>query len=88
MKIEITPMTMEQAEEKGITSWSIWTCEISEFDWEYSENESCYLLEGEVEVITNWEKVNFEQGDFVKFPKGLKCRWRVTKSVKKHYQFS
>ena len=88
MKIEITPMTMEQAGEKGITSWSIWTCEISASDWEYSENESCYLLEGEVEVITNWEKVNFGQGDFVQFPKGLKCRWRVTKSVKKHYQFS
>ena len=36
MKIEITPMTMEQAEEKGITSWSIWTCEIS------AENSNAY----------------------------------------------
>ena len=54
MKIDINPMTMEQAIEQGITSWSIWTCEASEFDWEYSENESCYLLEGEVQVTTNW----------------------------------
>lgn len=88
MKIEIKPMKMEQAEEKGITSWSIWTCEISEFDWEYTENESCYLLEGEVEVKTNWETVKFGKGDFVKFPKGLQCVWNVTKAVKKHYQFN
>ena len=88
MKIEIKPMTMEQAEEKGITSWSIWTCEISEFDWEYTENEFCYFLEGEVEVKTNWEIVKFRKGDFVKFPKGLQCVWKVTKAVKKHYQFN
>ena len=88
MKIDINPMTMEQAIEQGITSWSIWTCEASEFDWEYGENESCYLLEGEVEVTTNWEIVNFGKGDFVKFPKGLQCKWKVTKAVKKHYQFN
>ena len=88
MKIEITPMTMEQAEEKGITSWSIWTCEISEFDWEYTENESCYLLEGEAEVTTNGETVKFGKGDFVKFPKGLRCHWKVTQAVKKKYQFN
>ena len=88
MKIDINPMTMEQAIEQGITSWSIWTCEASEFDWEYSENESCYLLEGEVEVTTNWETLNFGKGDFVKFPKGLQCKWKVTKAVKKHYQFN
>ena len=88
MKIDINPMTMEHAIEQGITSWSIWTCETSDFDWEYGENESCYLLEGEVEVTTNWETVNFGKGDFVKFPKGLKCKWKVIKAVKKHYQFN
>ena len=88
MKIEINPMTMEQVEEMGISSWSIWTCEESEFDWEYTENESCYLLDGEVEVKTNWEIVKFGKGDFVKFPKGLQCKWKVTKAVKKHYQFN
>jgi len=88
MKIEINPMTMEQAVEMGISSWSIWTCEESEFDWEYTENESCYLLDGEVEVKTNWEIVKLGKGDFVKFPKGLQCKWKVTKAVKKHYQFN
>ena len=87
MKIEIKSMTMEQAENDGITSWPIWTCGISEFDWEYSDRESCYLLEGQVKVKTEWETVNFGVGDFVVFPQGLKCIWEVTAPVKKHYNF-
>ena len=85
MKIEITQMSLAQAEIEGITSWSIWSCEISEFDWEYNQNEACYLIEGKVKVTTDEETVKFGKGDFVKFPKGLKCRWFVKQSVKKHY---
>ena len=88
MKIEIKQITLEQAQKKGIISWPIWSCDVSEFDWEYSENESCYLLEGEVEVVTPLNTVKFGEGDFVKFPKGLKCRWIVKQTVKKHYLFS
>ena len=70
----------------GILSWPIWTCDTSEFDWEYEEKESCLLLEGEVE--TDLETVNFSAGDFVVFPSGLKCRWKVIKPVRKHYTFN
>ena len=44
--------------------------------------------EGEVEVESDHETVKFSVGDFVVFPKGLKCRWKVTKPVRKHYSFS
>ena len=54
---------------------------------EYDIQESCLLLEGEVEVKTDFEIVNFAAGDFVIFPRGLKCRWRVIKPVRKHYSF-
>ena len=88
MKIEIVKLTEKGLTEKGVFSWPIWACEISEFDWEYGEQESWLLLEGEVEVKTGFETVNFSAGDFVVFPKGLKCRWKVIKPVRKHYSFS
>ena len=87
MKIEIKNLTEEEIDQYNILSWPIWTCGISEFDWEYSDKESCYLLEGDVEVLTDIENVNFSAGDFVIFPKGLKCRWKVIKPVRKHYTF-
>ena len=88
MKVKIEKLPDEKITELGIKAWPIWTCGISEFDWEYGEKESCLLLEGEVEVSSEFESVRFSAGDYVVFPKGLKCRWKVTKPVRKHYSFS
>ena len=88
MHISIHKPSEKEIDNKEIRSWPIWTCEVSEFDWEYSEQESCLLLEGKVEVSSDIETVKFGSGDFVVFPKGLKCRWKVTSPVRKHYSFS
>ena len=87
MNIEIKKMNQSEIAKNEIRSWPIWTCDISEFDWEYSDQESCLLLEGEVEVSSDFETVNFGVGDYVIFPRGLKCRWKVIMPVKKHYSF-
>ena len=68
-------------------TWPIWKCEPSKFDWEYLEEEHCYVIEGKVKVIGNVNTVNITKGDYVIFPKGLKCNWEVTKSIKKYYYF-
>ena len=88
MTIKIDKLSDEDINNMGVLSWPIWTCDVSEFDWEYGEKESCLLLEGEVEVISDIETVNFSAGDFVVFPRGLKCRWKVIKPVRKHYTFN
>ena len=88
MKITIQQLSESVIAEKNILSWPIWSCEISEFDWEYSDQETCLLLEGEVEVSSEFETVRFSAGDFVVFPKGLKCRWKVMRPVRKHYSFN
>ena len=87
MKIIKKKLTELDLQKKCINDWPIWTCNISEFDWEYTEQESCLLLEGEVEVTTATKTVKISVGDFVVFPEGLKCRWKVTQPVKKHYKF-
>jgi uncharacterized cupin superfamily protein len=86
MKIEVKTPTKDELEKLNIENWPIWECEPSEFDWEYDEDEQCYFLEGKIKVITNDGEVEIKKGDFVKFPKGLKCRWVVYEKVKKHYK--
>ena len=88
MNIEITNLSEVEIVKQEIRSWPIWTCDVSEFDWEYDKQESCLLLEGEVEVKTEFETVSFSGGDYVVFPKGLKCLWKVIRPVRKHYSFS
>jgi len=88
MKIQISKVSKNELSEMDVFSWPIWSCEVSEFDWEYSDEESCLLLDGEVEVSSDIETVSFGAGDFVVFPSGLKCRWKVIRPVRKHYTFN
>ena len=85
MKILVKKPTEE--EKKEMKSHSIWICEVSEFDWHYDSEEVCLLLEGEVTVKYGSDSVSFGAGDYVVFPKGLSCVWKVTQPVKKHYYF-
>ncbi len=70
-------------------SWPIWTCGISTFDWDYTQTETCLVLDGKVSVKDrpSGEEVSFGPGDLVIFPVGLKCTWQVAEAVKKHYNF-
>ena len=70
-----------------MSSWPTWEKEPSEFPWHYDEQEKCLILEGEVTVETADETVSFSAGDYVIFPKGLDCTWKVKSAVRKHYQF-
>jgi uncharacterized cupin superfamily protein len=74
---------------KTCSGWPIWTCEPKTFDYEYSETETCLILEGAVTVSSRDGKtsVHFAAGDFVVFPVGLECVWHVEKAVRKHYNF-
>ncbi|MBN1788555.1 MAG: cupin domain-containing protein [Sedimentisphaerales bacterium] len=77
------------AEAEKCQSWPIWTCDVSTFDWDYTQTEHCLILEGKVTVKDRPgdEEVSFGPGDFVTFPIGLKCTWQVAEAVKKHYNF-
>ena len=87
-EIKIEKPSEEKLKKLGVSSWPIWEKEVSKFDWQYDEQESCYLLTGKVTVTTdNGESVNFGAGDFVVFPKGLSCVWDIKEPVKKHYNF-
>ena len=72
----------------GVFSWPIWEKEASRFDWHYSDQETCFFLEGQVTVETkDGKKVSFGKGNLVTFPKGLGCVWDIKEPVKKHYKF-
>lgn len=87
MKIEVKKLSSDEIRDMGIYQWPIWTKEKSTFDWYYDSVEKCLFLEGKVIVKTDTEEVEINKGDFVVFPKGLKCQWNVIEPVKKHYNF-
>jgi uncharacterized protein len=78
----------EVLERSGVSSWGIWSKEISKFPWTYDVTETCYFLEGEVTVTPDGgAPVKMGKGDMATFPKGMSCTWDITKPVRKHYTF-
>ena len=83
MKIEI----IKNKNIDNFKKWLTWECNPSEFNWEYSQEEHCFIIEGEVTIIGSDNEVTISKGDYVIFPKGLKCFWKVNKTIKKYYTF-
>jgi uncharacterized cupin superfamily protein len=81
-------ITDERIDELGLKQWPIWEKESCEFPWSYADQETCYIIEGKAEVESeDGQKVEFEKGDLVIFPKGLNCTWKISTPIKKHYKF-
>ncbi|MCX7765279.1 MAG: cupin domain-containing protein [Candidatus Sumerlaeia bacterium] len=86
-EIRVKKPRISELQQLGVTSWPIWEHEPDTFNWEYDQKETCYFLEGDVTVTTNDGKsVHIEAGDLVEFPQGLKCTWKITQKVTKHYK--
>lgn len=87
IRIEHNP-DEERLAELGVRDWPVWTKEASEFPWHYDERERCYFLEGDVVVTPEGGKaVEMGCGDFVTFPQGMSCTWKIRKAVRKRYAF-
>jgi len=85
MEILVKKPTEEEAAQMKLNP--IWSCEVSEFDWHYESEETCLILEGEVSVQHGSTSVAIAAGDYVVFPAGLSCVWKVSKPIRKHYLF-
>ncbi len=85
--IKIEKLSQSEILKRGINTWPIWEKEIATFPWEYDSDEYCFILQGEVVVNANGTDYHIEEGDFVWFPKGLKCTWNILSPIRKYYQF-
>lgn len=87
IKVEHNP-SEDRLKELGVREWPVWEKEASEFPWSYGEKETCYILEGNVQVTPDGgAQVTMGAGDLVTFPQGMSCRWKIRKDVRKHYTF-
>jgi len=85
--IQFEEVTEEKLRELNVDSWSSWGCDVSTFDWEYSDDEQAYVLEGRVIVKTDVGDVEVKKGDLVTFPRGMQCTWQVLEPIRKVYRF-
>ena len=85
--IQVEKIDEQEVKNRNLESWGIWEKEASEFEWAYTEEEHCYIIEGAAEIESEEGTVSIKKGDYVVFPAGLKCRWKVTRPLRKYYDF-
>jgi uncharacterized cupin superfamily protein len=87
-KIIIRQIDKAEFNKRNIDKWPVWEKEESEFPWVYQDfDEECYILDGEAHIRTIEGNYTIKAGDFVTFKKGLECDWKITKPIRKHYNF-
>lgn len=72
----------------GVEQWPIWEHGIAEFPWTYSEQETCFILEGAATITPDGgEPVRIQANELVTFPADMTCQWYITAAIRKHYRF-
>jgi uncharacterized cupin superfamily protein len=66
-----------------LSSLVTWECAPGLFDWFYAEDETVYIISGEVFITQNGAERRLGAGDFAFFPGGSTCTWRITETVRK-----
>ena len=72
-------------------TWPVWRGDVSRFDWDYTQTETCLLVEGKVTVYgrgEDKESVTVQAGDLAVFPEGLLCVWEIKEPVAKYFSFT
>ena len=68
----------------GISTVFVWECTAGSFVWHYHEDETVYIISGEVFISTGTgEEKRLGEGDMAVFPGGVSYNWRITQPVKK-----
>lgn len=71
-----------------VSKWPVWSNDSDDYEWDYTEKEMFYILEGSAELsIQDSEKVTIKSGDLVTVEKGVLVHWLVTEKIRKHYKF-
>lgn len=73
----------------GTEQSGIWECTgPSTFDWHFGNDETVYILDGEVHIEYDGRKRSLVPGSVAFFPAGAKARWHVASHVRKSFHVS
>lgn len=84
----ITVISPDTQQLEEVSQWPVWEKEPSEFDWDYTEKEVFYILEGAANLSSAIGlQQSLKAGDLVTVEQGIVVHWQITAPIRKHYKF-
>jgi uncharacterized cupin superfamily protein len=69
-----------------VGDWNVWTCEVSEFTYNYQRRVSFLVREGTADLaFETGERVSIRPQDFITIEVGSVVSWRVTSAVRNSF---
>lgn len=66
------------------TADGVWECSSGTFRWNYTWDESVYILKGQATItVEGGNPVHIKARQTVHFSQGLRAEWKVTETVRK-----
>ena len=73
----------------GKTADGVWECTPGSFRWNYTWDETVYILKGRFSIVSEGgERIHLQAGDVVHFPNGLRATWEIAETVRKVFSLS
>jgi len=85
MTIEIVKPTEQQLQ--MVSQWPVWQHHPAQFDWDYTQREMFYIVEGRAQLSGPMGEFSLQAGDLVTVPACGQLQWQISEAVKKHYKF-
>jgi uncharacterized protein len=80
-------MLLWQSDDKRLAN-GIWECSPSSFKWEYTWDETIFLLEGKIAITdAAGNRTELQGGDLFFVTAGTKATWEVSEYVRKAFHF-
>lgn len=71
----------------GVSDWPIYASGVDDFEHRFTQDETCYVIEGEVTVTPRGgAPLVFRKGDLATFARGTVVRWDMRVPFRKHYR--
>ena len=72
-----------QSEDKRLGN-GVWTCTPGSFTWDYTWDETIYLIEGKVTISDQDRDTKmYRAGDLILVPAGTKSTWEISQAIRK-----
>lgn len=85
--VQVYRLSGDERDRRGVQAWDVWEKDASESEWSYTVEEHCFVERGSARIIHHGATLDVREGDYVVFPVGMTCTWKVPGPLTVRYAF-
>jgi hypothetical protein len=85
--VQVYRLSGDELDRQDMRGWDVWEKDASESECSYTMEEHCFVERGSARIIHRGATLDVREGDYVVFPVGMTCTWKVAGPLGVRYAF-